>query len=379
MLHHKTANGGVTMKIKLTRKLRPNSQYPVAKEYMQTVFAGIANKVWIENTTSFSLGNQEEITVFCRPLVISGLEDPKLVNSVEKAIRSRSDLRLVSIDYTGEYQQKFVDMNLLDEEIYGVNAYSDNVEYKQQLKIHEIMSVEEKYRPLQTALGKFRHRYPNFVDTVLFLLDKIDNVRAELLRPRQKDIYTDIKKEIRIINKNFARMSDVVIAYSDKGVEDKRDFLELLCKTIRKLLKIIKLNSDLIDLINNKDAKNFMENLQEIISNAYKAIDKKLIIFSSFPTVEPEFLQISSANYVTPVWLGYPINLINTWVNSLLDTAIYYVTQHATQPVAECPSYFPKGSSCYWRNGSTLFSPCLMGKTPEPCANLTPNSSLSLT
>ena len=174
-------------------------------------------------------------------------------------------------------------------------------------------------------------------------------------------------------------MSDVVIAYSDKGVEAKRDFLELLCKTIRKLLKIIKLNSDLIDLINNKDAKKFMGNLQKIISNVYKAINEKLIIFSSLPTVEPEFLQISSANYITTTWLGYPINLISTWVNSLLDAVTYYGTQHATQLVEECPSYFPKGSSCYWRNGSTLFSPCLMGKTPEPCANLTPNSSLSLT
>ena len=206
MLHHKTANGGVTMKIKLTRKLRPNSQYPVAKEYMQTVFAGIANKVWIENVTSSSLGSQqEEITVFCRPLVISGLEDPKLVNSVEKAIRSRSDLRLVSIDYTGEHQQRFVGMNLFDEEIYGVNAYSDNVENKQQLKIHEIMSVEEKYRPLQTALGKFRHRYPNFVDTVLFLLDKIDNVRAKLLNQDQ-----DKKTFILTLKKRFVLLIKIL-------------------------------------------------------------------------------------------------------------------------------------------------------------------------
>ncbi len=369
------------MEIKLTRNLRPNSLS--AEEYMRTVvFAGITDKIWIDNITSHSLGNnQEEITVFCRSLRISGLEN-ELVNIVETAISARSDLSQVSIRSTGISQPMFIAQDRFGNEICGVNARSVDAEYDQQLKIDKTMSVTKVYEGLKRNLTNLQDTYPTFAKGVLSLLGKVDDVTYKLVSvalPRQKDIHTDsIKKEIDNINKNFVSMRNVVMAYSKKGVKAKRKFLRLLRRTIGKLLETIELNSGLIS-DNNKNAKALMGNLKKIIYPTYKTISEKLGISSSLPTVDLEFLQTSGANCVTPVWLDYFINLINTGINSLSDAVTYYVTQHAIQAVI---CYLTQhaiqavAGSCFSGNGITLFSHRLMG---EPCASLAPNSSLSLT
>lgn len=58
-------------------------------------------------------------------------------------------------------------------------------------------------------------------------------------------------------------------------------------------------------------------------------------------------LQTSSATRTATSWINYPVHIVSALIDNLLNTA----TQYARQSVAECPSYFPKSSPDYWRNG----------------------------
>lgn len=121
----------------------------------------------------------------------------------------------------------------------------------------------------------------------------------------------------------------------------------------RNLLSVVEVEEDVSDVTNNA-----------VTSENSLVADADVIDF-----------QTSDASHATSSWLDYPLDLFKSWVDTLLNTA----TQYAAQLAKDCPSYFPPGSTSFWKNGGShtpLFSKQNVESSVAPAVSSAPPASL---